>query len=120
VTREEPPGTSNNPQVQIVLFVSQRDHMIDAHGAARGDVAGDERDQREHNGDGRKCNRVVRVQAIQHARNETRNAERRSDSDGCADEHEQNSLTDDNAQQHPIDLRSSLSRWKNLDRNQWR
>ena len=40
------------------LFVSQRDHGIDTHGAARGDVGSRERDERQQNRDADKCERV--------------------------------------------------------------
>jgi hypothetical protein len=48
--------------------VPKGDHGIDAHGAARGDVARDEYQQNRH---ARESQRIVRVNSIEHRGHET-------------------------------------------------
>ena len=48
-----------------LLFVPQRDHRINAGGAARGDVAGRQRDQRQQRDDRRVSQRVGGADAEQ-------------------------------------------------------
>jgi hypothetical protein len=45
---------------QDKLFAPERDYRINPHSATRGEVTGDERHQRQQNGDGAECQRVMR------------------------------------------------------------
>src|SRR5205814_1428656 len=81
------------------LLVPQRDHRIDFHRAAGGNVASSESDENQQGGDGHHRERVVRADVIQHRRHETRDAYSGGDADGCADEREQNPLPDDEARE---------------------
>ncbi len=48
------------------LLIAERDHGIDAHGAARGDITGGERDDDQQRGDTEKRERVVGTDAEKH------------------------------------------------------
>jgi hypothetical protein len=51
-------GHENGVAGTIVLFVSQGDHRIDTHGAARGNVTGHHGNQKRYGGDGKERRRI--------------------------------------------------------------
>jgi hypothetical protein len=57
---------------QSGLFGPQRDHGVDAHGAAGRDVAGGESDSEKHNRDGCKCEWVTGAHVVEQAGHQTR------------------------------------------------
>jgi hypothetical protein len=54
------------------LAVPQRDNRVDAHSAARGNVAGGQRDKGQHDGDGRKRERVSGADAVENGGHQAR------------------------------------------------
>src|SRR5215469_6600895 len=83
----------------VRLLITQRNHGVDAHGAARGNVRGEECDGEKQERHGGERQRVGCVDAVEHRGYKARDANRRGDADSHADEHEKNSLADDELQQ---------------------
>ena len=70
----------------IILFVPQGDHGIDARGAARRDVASRGRDQCEQECDARKCQRIGSANAKEKALQKARQAKPAGNADQYPDE----------------------------------
>ena len=75
------------------LFVSQRHHRIDAHGASRRNVAGSDRYQCKQDRHARKGRWVVGAHAEEQVRDESGESERSDDSDCDSRERHQNPVT---------------------------
>src|SRR5713226_7480355 len=77
------------------LFVAQRDDGVYAHGAARGNVAGDQRDAAEQKRDTEERERIVGADAIDQCGDEASETERSSQADADADECYAHALAED-------------------------
>src|SRR6516165_5885132 len=80
------------------LFVPQRDNRSNAHGAARGNVAGKKRDTEEHDGDGGERHRVTAADSVEQlgkAGEQADEHQRGGCSDGDADESQPQTLAND-------------------------
>src|SRR5438445_6189261 len=80
------------PQKSHNLFVLQRYDRIDAHGAAGGDVAGEQCDTGKQNRDGSKRDRIGRANSVNQSGNEAGEAKSGDDSDVDADQGDFQSL----------------------------
>src|SRR5580704_18608314 len=78
-------------------FVAQRHHGIDTHGAARRDAAGGQRDQRQDKGYADEGERIGGAHAVEHARHELRERERRGEANDDADRRQLRALSQDHA-----------------------
>jgi hypothetical protein len=74
------------------LFVPQRDHWIDAHGAAGGNVACRDRDQRKQNGHAGNCRRIIRMNVVEHRFQLARHGQRQADAHYRADNRQDHAL----------------------------
>src|SRR6266849_8164883 len=77
------------------LFVAQGDDGVDAHGASRGYVAGDERDAAEQNRDTEERERIVGADAIDQGGDEASETERSGQADADADKCYAHALAED-------------------------
>ncbi len=80
------------------LFVTQGDHGIGAHGAARGNVAGHEGDGQQQNRHGRKCERVGCSDAEEFTGKNARERKGRGEADGEAQNRKHETLAQNEAQ----------------------
>ena len=84
--------------MRCVLLVAEGDEGVDAHGAERGDEAGDERDGHEQEGDAGKGERVGAGYAHKLAAQEARESESAAEADEDAERGQKHSAAEDHAQ----------------------
>src|SRR5579875_1315094 len=79
-------------------FVAQGDHRIDAHCAPRGNVSGEHGHRNQQDCHRSESHRIRRGDAVEHARHQARQRERRDDSESEAKQGELRALRQDQAQ----------------------
>ena len=86
------------------LAVAQRDDGVDAHSSARGNIAGNQCDERQHDGDGGKGERVGGADAEENPSHQARQTRRGGETDHYAEERQARALSQ-NDLEHVASLR---------------
>src|SRR5438445_3897043 len=94
------------PQKSLTLLLPPRHRLIDARGAAGGDVASEQCDTGKQNRDGSKRERIGRANSVNQSGYEAGEANRSGDSDADADQRDLQSLS----QHHPQDVSSGRAK----------
>src|ERR1700745_2610033 len=88
----------NQRNARLLLFIPQSDHGIDAHGAARGNIAGSEGDKPKQEGDSCKRQPIIRANPVKKACKVARRGERSQDDKDWAARRQGNSLPNNKTQ----------------------
>src|ERR1700674_1919058 len=97
-TRGETGSTFSRNGLDVRSFITQGDDRVHAHGAARGDVAGDQGNARQQNGDARERYWIGRADSIDQFGNEPRQAKRGSYADSDPDQRNSHTSSQHHAQ----------------------
>jgi hypothetical protein len=88
-------GCRTTQRLCTELLIAEGNHGIDAHGATRGDVAGEQGDNEKHSGNGGESERIAGADAVEEARHQPRQSKGRKQTDYDAYEREAGSMRED-------------------------